>query len=153
MSSVTEPFPIPFDKSPNTKGTTLRASKDIVAVGTNGSPMREIVAWLRRLGYRVLGAKTPDEARRILMMAGPKIGALVIPSDLPTLNLRNALLSMRSDHPLSVLVAGRPADSDLGEDRARLRKAGVEYGLWAPLDEATRRFQINRALPAAGGSR
>ncbi len=124
----------------------MSANRDIVAVGVNGSPMREIVAWLRRLGYRVLGAKTPDEARRIMMMAGPKVGALIIPPDLPTLNLRNAVLSIKGEHPVPVLVTGRRPEVDIAEENTRLRTSGVELALWTPLDESTLRFQINRAL-------
>lgn len=128
----------------------MSARKDIVAVGVNGSPMREIVAWLRRLGYRVMGAKTPDEARRIMMMAGPKVGALIIPPDLPTLNLRNAILSIRGDHAIPVLVTGRRPEVDVAEENSRLRSSGVDLALWTPLDESTLRFQVNRALATGG---
>ncbi|RIL01451.1 MAG: hypothetical protein DCC71_17625 [Proteobacteria bacterium] len=127
-------------------------SKDLLLLGANAPEMDLLRARLVRIGYRVVPAKTPDQAHSFLRVAGARLGAVIVPSELPVVNLRGALDAMRRATPGNELVflgAGR----DPGDERRRaLRDAGVQLALFDPIDLHTLRFQINRACagqPAA----
>ena len=119
--------------------------KDLLVLGANAPEMELLRARLGRMGYRAVPAKTPDQARSLLRVAGSRVGAVIVPSDLPVMNLRAALLSLRTlaPHELAFLAGGRAPDE---EGRRRLREAGVDLAVFDPCDTHTLRFQINRAL-------
>jgi hypothetical protein len=99
-----------------------------------------------RIGYRVVPAKTPDQAHAFLRVGGARIGAIVVPSELPVVSLRAALQAMRrlvpDGNPI-FLAAGRdPGDAG----RRAMRDAGVQLAIFDPVDLHTLRFQTNRAL-------
>jgi hypothetical protein len=122
--------------------------KDLLVLGANAPEMELLRARLGRMGYRAVPAKTPDQARSFLRVAGGRVGAVVVPSDLPVMNLRSALLSLRtlaSGDDLVFLAGGRDPGP---EGRRRLRDAGVELAVFDPCDTHTLRFQVNRALAA-----
>jgi hypothetical protein len=116
-----------------------------------GSPqMLRLATRLRRLGYPVVPAKTADRAERALSARGSRIGAAVIPVDLPAFDLATALRFLRRLEPsgeLTFVAAGKRPEP---AHRHLLREAGVELALWEPVDDHTLRFQANRAL--AGSS-
>lgn len=124
--------------------------KDLLVLGASAPEMELLRARLGRMGYRAIPAKTPDQARALLRVAGSRVGAVIVPSDLPVMNLRSALLSLRTlaSQELVFLAAGRAPDED---GRQRLREAGVELAVFDPCDPHTLRFQANRAL--AGDAR
>jgi hypothetical protein len=101
---------------------------------------------IARMGYRVVPAKTPDQANGLLRVGGTRIGAVILPGEFPALDLRAALDALRRlvpAHELTWLAAGR----DPGRaGRERLRGAGVQLDLFDPIDPHTLRFQVNRAL-------
>lgn len=115
-------------------------------LGANAPEMDLLRTRAARLGYRVVAAKTPDQAHALLRVGGTRIGAVIVPSDLPVLDLRTALDALRRlvpAHELSWLAAGRdpgPAGRD------HMREAGVHLALFDPVDTHTLRFQLNRAL-------
>jgi hypothetical protein len=120
--------------------------KDLLVLGANAPEMELLRARLGRMGYRAVPAKTPDQARSFLRVAGGRVGAVVVPSDLPVMNLRSALLSLRtlsSGDDLAFLAGGRDPGA---EGRRRLREAGVDLAVFDPCDTHTLRFQVNRAL-------
>lgn len=120
--------------------------KDVLVLGANAPEMELLRARLGRMGYRSVPAKTPDQARSFLRVAGGRVGAVIVPSDLPVMNLRSALASLRtlaSNNDLTFLSGGRDPGS---EGRAKLREAGVELAIFDPVDAHTLRFQLNRAL-------
>jgi hypothetical protein len=121
--------------------------KDLLVLGANAPEMELLRARLGRMGYRAVPAKTPDQARSFLRVAGGRVGAVVVPSDLPVMNLRSALLSLRTltggGDELVFLAGGRDPGA---EGRRRLRDAGVELAVFDPCDTHTLRFQVNRAL-------
>ncbi len=74
---------------------------------------------------------------------------MLIPPDLPTLDLPRALRSLSrgaNGATLPLLVCGPAPDAAA---RARLREAGARLALWEPADDQTLRFQVNRALAGA----
>lgn len=121
--------------------------KDLLLLGANAPEMELLRTRLVRIGYRVVPAKTPDQAHAFLRVAGTKIGAVIVPSELPAVSLRTALQAMLravpTGHNLVFLGAGR----DPGEEgRRHLRDAGVRLALFDPIDLHAVRFQVNRAL-------
>jgi PilZ domain len=126
----------------------LENARTILFVDCGSQPLLELATRARRVGFRVLRAKTPEDAREALRDGRHAVGAVVVPPDLEAPDLSVALHGFRElvpDRELSVLVGGpRPASSEC----QRLRAAGAGLGLFEPLDDHTLRFQLNRA--AAG---
>jgi hypothetical protein len=118
----------------------------VLLVDCGSHPLLDLATRARRVGFRVLRAKTPEEAREALRDGRHAVGALLIPPDLVAPDLGLALRGFRelvSDRELGVLVGGpRPAAREL----ARLRDAGAELALFEPIDDHTLRFQLNRAV-------
>ena len=107
--------------------------------------MRSLGARLRKLGYPVLPAKTPDQAERLLRTRhGPT--AALIPVALPTFELGAALRFLRKREPTGELTFVAVGPRPERESRSLLREAGVELALWEPMDDHLLRFQVNRAL-------
>jgi len=120
--------------------------RDVLVLGAESPPMQRMCQRIARLGYRALPAKTPEQAHVLLRISRSMIGAVVLPPELPVLDLRRALCFMSAlvfGSELAFLAAG-PAPAP--EERRRLCDAGVDLALFDPLDEATLRFQVNRAL-------
>jgi response regulator RpfG family c-di-GMP phosphodiesterase len=126
-------------------------SRTVLLIDVGLEPMDLIDALARRLDFRVVRAKTTDEAARVLMEPRFAIGCVVIPPDLPVPHLGRALAALREaarSRDLPFLVAGRHGSE---ENCRALSAAGVSLPLWEPIDAHTLRFQLNRAL-AAGES-
>jgi CheY-like chemotaxis protein len=118
----------------------------VLLVDCGSQPLVDLATRARRLGFRVLRAKTPEDAREALRDGRHAIGAVLVPPDLPAADLALAVRALRElskDPRLPVLVAGpHPGD----EACARLRAAGVELALFEPFDDHTLRFQLNCAV-------
>jgi len=121
--------------------------KDLLLLGANAPEMEVLRTRLVRIGCRVIPAKTPDQAHAFLRVAGPKIGAVIVPSELPAVSLRAALQSMARAVPAGQDLVFLGAGRDPGEEgRRNLRDAGVRLALFDPIDLHALRFQVNRAL-------
>lgn len=122
------------------------ARSSVLLVDCGSQPLQDLATRARRVGFRVLRAKTPEDAREALRDGRHEIGAVVIPPDLVAQNLGLALRAFRDLAPeraLPLVVAGpRPGSEDCG----RLREAGAGLSLFEPFDDHTLRFQLNRAL-------
>jgi CheY-like chemotaxis protein len=105
---------------------------------------------LRTLGFSCVRAKTPEEAVALVEDPRHDFGAALLPPDLPVADLAGALgsLRQRAARPLCCVVVGPRPDA---EGLARLRGAAIELAVWHPLDDATLRFQLNRALASFAG--
>jgi CheY-like chemotaxis protein len=124
----------------------MTARKTVLVVDAGGHSLEPAAQRLRLLGIPALRAKTGGEARAALGDARAAVGVVLIPPDLPTLDLARALRALRTTPggaQLPVLVAGPRPDASL---RARLRSAGAALALWEPFDDHSVRFQVNRAL-------
>ncbi len=120
----------------------------IMILDAASGPMRSIATRLRRLGYPVLPAKTPDQAERLLRTRRGLTAAL-IPVALPTFDLGAALRFLRKNEPtgeLTFVAVGHKPERD---SLCLLREAGVELALWEPMDDHLLRFQVNRALASS----
>src|SRR5574338_693280 len=121
-------------------------ARDLLLLGANAPEMELLRTRAARLGYRVVPAKTPDQAHALLRVGGTRIGAVIVPSELPVVDLRAALDALRRlvpAHELAWIAAGRDPGA---AGRERLRLAGIHLALFDPVDSHTLRFQLNRAL-------
>jgi len=124
----------------------MTTRKTVLVVDAGGHPLEPMAQRLRLLGISAVRAKTGAEARTALVDPRAAVGVLLIPPDLPTLDLERALRALRTlpgGAQLPLLVSGPRPDA---ASRARLREAGVSLALWEPLDDHVVRFQVNRAL-------
>jgi response regulator RpfG family c-di-GMP phosphodiesterase len=122
--------------------------RTVLLIDVGLEPMDLLNALARRLDYRVVRAKTTDEAVQVLMEPRFGIGCAVVPPDLPVPHLGRALAALREaarSRDLPFLVAGSPRTEDASR---ALAAAGVRLPLWEPIDAHTLRFQLNRALSA-----
>src|SRR4029453_10498227 len=97
------------------------SSRTILLIDVGLEPMDLLDARARRLDFRVVRAKTTDEAVRILMEPRFAIGCAVVPPDLPVPNLTRAVAAMRQAarcKDLPFLVAGSSRTEEGGR-RAR----------------------------------
>jgi CheY-like chemotaxis protein len=118
----------------------------ILLIDVGLEPMDLLDALTRRLDYRVVRAKTTDEAMHVLMEPRFAIGCAVVPPDLPVPHPGRAIAAMRQAarcRDLPVLVAGSARSA---EACRTIAAAGVRLPLWEPIDSHTLRFQLNRAL-------
>jgi CheY-like chemotaxis protein len=127
----------------------MKRERHVLLVDVGPESMEGLSARVRRLGFRAVRAKTSDEAVAAFRDPRFRIGAVVIPPELPALDLERAVAALRgagAGGELPLLAAGTRPDAD---QRSRLRRAGVRFALWSPVDEPTLRFQLNRALADA----
>jgi hypothetical protein len=127
--------------------------RTILLIDVGLEPMDLLNALARRLDYRVLRAKTTDEATQLLREPRYAIGCAVIPPDLPVPHLGQAIAALREagrSRDLPFVVAGSPRSEQAG---LAVSAAGVRLALWQPIDAHTLRFQLNRALAAGEGFR
>lgn len=124
--------------------------RSLLLVENGAEPMEEISLRLRQMDFHVLRTKTLDQATEVLRDPRYVVGATLLPPDLPALDLERTILSFHGNEPdrsLGLMIYGERPDAD---HRARMRRAGVEYALWVPLDDNTLRFQVNKALAGGG---
>ncbi len=111
--------------------------------------LAELAVCLLRLRFDLFYASDHSEAWLLARQEAPRIGTLVVPVGLELDALRSLQGCLEGEAPgalRSVMVCGaRPDDTAV----ARLREAGVRYGLWEPYDENTLRSAMGAAL--AGG--
>ena len=123
--------------------------RSLLVVEGGGEPLEPIARRLAGLGFHVVRAKTPRDAHELLRDPRFLLGGVVIPADLPAPDLADSLHALRTGGRmgmLPLLACGSRPDPTA---RDRLRRAGVEYALWFPLDDHLLRFQANGVL--AGG--
>lgn len=124
--------------------------RSVLVMDGGGAPRAALAHRLRRLGYRTLRAKSPEDAFRLVEEHRHLIGVALIPPDLAVIDLPAALAALAAGAPggqLSYIVTGAtPTGDALGE----LRDSGVRLALWEPFDDARLRFQVNRALAEDG---
>ncbi|HTY19171.1 MAG TPA: PilZ domain-containing protein [Myxococcota bacterium] len=124
----------------------MPTQRTVLVIDGGGAPRGALTQRLRRLGYRTLRAKSPEQAFQLVGERHQQVAAALIPPDLAVIDLAAALAALAAGAPdgiLSYIVAGAgPGPEALSE----LRAAGLALALWEPFDDARLRFQVNRAL-------
>lgn len=118
----------------------------LLVLDGSAAPRAALAQRLRRMGYRALRAKTPEEAAAIVEERRHRVRAVLIPPDLAVAHLAGALESWSLRAPsgrLAYVVTGSCPDPDA---LTELRAAGLDLALWEPVDDARLRFQANRVL-------
>ncbi|HYB12915.1 MAG TPA: PilZ domain-containing protein [Myxococcota bacterium] len=128
----------------------MAATRSILLLDGANHRLSAVAERLPLLGFSAVRAKTPEEALQLVESPRYDFGAALLPPDLPVANLAGALqvLRERGAHRLVCIAIGSKPGAE-GLDR--LRSAGVELAVWNPIDDATLRFQMNRALFAFQG--
>jgi hypothetical protein len=91
-----------------------------------------------------------NEALELLHGRRVLISVVMIPTDVPSGQLKKDIKTLRRAGPASGLMFVSVGKSPTASERKALRSAGLELALWEPYDDGTLRFQLNRAL---GGDR
>jgi len=130
----------------------MRIEPTVLVLDGSDAPRGALLMRLRRMGYRALRAKTPEEAFALVEEPRHAVQAALIPPDLAVANTRAALETLSAHAPTGALgfVLAGPCPPE--ETLAEMREAGVKLALWEPLDDARLRFQVNRALAGADPS-
>jgi CheY-like chemotaxis protein len=130
----------------------MPVERSVLVMDGGGVPRAALAHRLRRLGYRTLRAKSPEDAFRLVEEHRHLVGVALIPADLAVIDLPAALAALAAGAPegrLTYVATGAaPRDEALDE----LRQAGVRLALWEPFDDARLRFQVNRALVDDAGA-
>lgn len=124
----------------------MRIEPTVLVLDGSDAPRGALLMRLRRMGYRALRAKTPEEAFALVEESRHCVEAALIPPDLAVANLRAALESLSTRSPSGSLGYVLAGPCPQPEALAEMREAGVKLALWEPLDDARLRFQVNRAL-------
>jgi CheY-like chemotaxis protein len=127
----------------------MAVRRSLLVIEGGGEPLEPIARRIVGLGFHVVRAKTTRDAHELLRDPRFLLGAAVIPADLSQPDLRDVIHALRAGGRtgmLPMLACGTRPDPTA---RERLRRAGVEYALWFPLDDHLLRFQANRALAGA----
>ena len=122
------------------------SERSVLIIEAGRDSMQVLASRIQRLGYRVVRAKTLDQAFEAVQAPRFGIQAAIVPPDLPVLDLGDALGELRRVarcETLRFLAAGTRPTREL---RHTLASAGVDYPLFEPVDAHTLRFQLNRAL-------
>lgn len=118
----------------------------VLVLGDHATPLSNLAERMRRLGYRVARAKTPQDALALSEERGYRFAAAMVETSLPSVSLERALLELRAragTDDLVFIAAGHRPDV---ETRNRLRRADVKLALWEPVGSHALRFLLNRAL-------
>ncbi len=116
-----------------------------------GERMAALALRMRGLGFRVVRAKTAEEA--LPLLADPRLActAALLPPDWPVADLSGAVAALQdaagADGLTLLGVGPRPGPQAL----ERVRAAGVSLALWEPFGDSALRFQVNRALAGFRG--
>lgn len=122
----------------------------VLVIDGSDAPRAALTHRIRKMGYRAMRAKTPEDAFAIVEEHRHQVTAALIPPHLAVADLGAALESLAARAPqgrLSYVVVGAcPGEESLAE----LRGARLRLALWEPIDDARLRFQVNRALAGFG---
>ena len=77
----------------------MRLDPTVLVIDGNDAPRGALVMRLRRMGYRALRAKSPEQAFALVEEPRHCVAAALIPPDLAVANLRAALESLSARSP------------------------------------------------------
>ena len=118
----------------------------ILVLGDQSASTSSLAERVRRLGYRTVRAKTPSDAISLAEERRLRFSLALLQPTLPVVDLRAALAELRRASRSEDCVAIAAGEAPLEEDRAKLRRAGVEVALWEPVGDHALLFQLNRTL-------
>ena len=111
-------------------------------LGSQDALARRILA----LGINPLQVAGPEQAKNALGEHYTQATAILVCTDLPIKNLKRQLRKLRKAGPASGLLFVSMGKAPPSQERKKLRAAGLKLALWEPYDDATLRYQLNRAV-------
>ena len=129
----------------------MRVEQSVLILGEQSASTSALAERTRQLGYRTARAKTPQDAMDLAQERGFRFGAVLVQPDLPVVDLKQAILELRTRARSPELIAIAAGLVPVEEERDRLREAGVALALWEPVGDHALRFQLNRAMAGRRG--
>jgi hypothetical protein len=123
-------------------------SSPVVLIEATPGRLEELARRIRLQGAAPQLVSSPEEAGALLPTQDRGVAAILLDAGLASRGLKKELGRLRSSScslELFFLAVGEPASP---ADRKKLRAADVRHALWEPFDDATLRFQLNRAWNA-----
>ena len=118
----------------------------VLVIGGHATPLSSLAERTRRLGYRVVRAKTALDALELADERGYRFGTALVEPSLSVVDLKRALAELRERSDSDGLVFIATGNQPDAEGREQLRRAAVDLALWEPVGSHALRFQLNRAL-------
>jgi hypothetical protein len=136
------------------EGFAMGKPQHVLALGF-GREFDVLAGRLLLLNFRAVRAASTEDGVRTLKRTGEPIRAalLAVPQMLGDLSFALGRLRDQAPTPYLHFVAAGPQPGR--QELEELRRAGVEFALWTPFDDAALRFVLNEALqdPNSGESR
>jgi hypothetical protein len=125
-------------------------SSPVVLIEGSQGRLNELARRIRLQGGEPVVATGFDEATSLIPQpdARMSIAAVLVDASLASRSLKKEVTQLRQTArglELFFLAVGEPAAPAV---RKKLRQAGIRCALWEPFDDATLRFQLNRAWNA-----
>ena len=118
----------------------------ILLVESSDGASDKLAGRVRALGLEPVLVANLGEACVILEEGPLYITAALLPTSLPSRELKAAVKQLRKVGPASGIVMVSYGEAPTRDERKRLRSGGLSLALWDPIDDGTLRFQLNRAL-------
>ena len=127
-----------------------RATNPVVVIEGSPGRLNELARRIRLQGAEPIVATGTTEAGSLLPQPGAdmSVAAVLLDASLASRSLKKELQRLRTAArglELFFLAVGEDPEPSA---RKKLRAAGIRYALWDPFDDATLRFQLNRAWNA-----
>ncbi len=127
------------------ESASRRHSGRLLLVDDGGQSLATVAMRLMNLGIDVHYASASDEAQIFIAQEGKAIRSIGFAPSIPVAlasGLRNSLVRMVGG-PRSWMMIGERPDEEI---RRSMRKAGVDWVLWAPFNDAELRYVVKSAM-------
>ncbi len=129
---------------------SVRVTSPVVLIEGSAGRLHELARRIRLQGAEPIVAQGTTEAGVLIPEPGPDggVAAVLLDVELAGRNLKKDLQRLRSAAGSQELFFVAVGEAPATSARKKLRSAGVRCALWEPFDDATLRFQLNRAWNA-----
>jgi Tfp pilus assembly protein PilZ len=122
--------------------------RSVLAVGEHGIALSSLSERTRRLGFRVVRARTFEDAIALCHARNFHYGVALIDPNMAIGNLWQAIRELKAEsgsETLTCIAIGPPPEREI---REWLRDSDVTVALWEPVGDHALRFQLNRGMSA-----
>lgn len=138
------------DERPGTDSANMSETGQILLIESLDGSSHKLAERIFTFGIEPILVTDFEEAVRLLDERRLLLSGVLVPTSLPSANLKKELKNLRRHSPASGIMFVSVGKAPTQDERKRLRAAGMQLALWEPYDDGTLRFQLNRAL---GGDR
>jgi len=138
------------DDRPGTDSAVMSQTGQILLIESLDGSSHKLAERILAFGIEPVLASDFAEAQEILDERRVLISGVLVPTSLPSTQLKKDIKALRKHGPASGIMFVSVGKAPTSDERKKLRAAGMQLALWEPYDDGTLRFQLNRAL---GGDR